>query len=96
MANQLICLDDKHISGIQLQMRWRLETHTFHLPCGECTFILNDVILQLGLLVVTGQVVNADWSATCEQLLGNVPNKFRGSWIKMRWLEDNFEHIKAS
>ncbi|MBA0728886.1 hypothetical protein Golax_023200 [Gossypium laxum] len=81
---------------IALVERWRLETHTFHLPCGECTITLNDVILQLGLLVVKGPVVSADWSATCEQLLGNVPNKFSCSWIKMRWLEDNFEHIKTS
>ncbi|MBA0859381.1 hypothetical protein Goshw_006210, partial [Gossypium schwendimanii] len=31
--------------------RWRLETNTFHLPCGECTITLEDVQLQLGLLV---------------------------------------------
>ena len=29
--------------------RWRLETHTFHFPCGECTITLKDVALQLGL-----------------------------------------------
>ncbi|MFQ6666417.1 hypothetical protein Gotur_032768, partial [Gossypium turneri] len=31
--------------------RWRSETHTFHLPCGECTITLEDVHLQLGLPV---------------------------------------------
>ncbi|MBA0680966.1 hypothetical protein Goari_012634, partial [Gossypium aridum] len=31
--------------------RWRPETHTFHLPCGECTITLEDVQLQLGLSV---------------------------------------------
>ncbi|KAK5842488.1 hypothetical protein PVK06_004852 [Gossypium arboreum] len=31
--------------------RWRLETHTFHLSCGECTITLEDVTLQLGLPV---------------------------------------------
>ncbi|MBA0698880.1 hypothetical protein Goari_000563, partial [Gossypium aridum] len=79
--------------------RWRLETHTFHLPCSECTIILEDISLQLGLPVngevVTRPVISFDWSATCKQLLGNVSNKFRGSWIEMRWLEDNFQTIEA-
>ncbi|MBA0754519.1 hypothetical protein Gogos_020497 [Gossypium gossypioides] len=43
-----------------------------------------------------GSVARADWSETCEQLLGNVSNKFRGSWIEMGWLEDNFKTIEAS
>ncbi|KAK5842062.1 hypothetical protein PVK06_004390 [Gossypium arboreum] len=72
----------------------------FHLPFGECTFTLDDVSLQIGLQidgnVITGPIVSAGWSATCEQLLGNVPNRFRGSQIEMRWLYDNFQTIKAS
>ncbi|RYQ99457.1 hypothetical protein Ahy_B07g087388 isoform D [Arachis hypogaea] len=31
--------------------RWRPETHTFHLPFGECTVTLQDVAFQLGLPV---------------------------------------------
>ncbi|MBA0770119.1 hypothetical protein Gotri_018792, partial [Gossypium trilobum] len=31
--------------------RWRPGTHTFHLPCGECTITLDDVDLQLNLSV---------------------------------------------
>ncbi|MFQ6670198.1 hypothetical protein Gotur_035212 [Gossypium turneri] len=31
--------------------RWRPETHTLHLLCGECTITLEDVQLQLGLPV---------------------------------------------
>ncbi|MBA0699075.1 hypothetical protein Goari_000744 [Gossypium aridum] len=79
--------------------RWRLDTHTFHLPCSECTITLEDISLQLDLLVdgdvVTGPVVNANWSETCEQLQGKVLNKFKGNRIEMRWLENNFQTIKA-
>ncbi|MBA0729298.1 hypothetical protein Golax_023185 [Gossypium laxum] len=35
----------------------------------------------------------------CDTLLGKVPNKFQGGWVKMKWLEDNFgeldEHTTA-
>src|SRR5436305_513123 len=31
--------------------RWRPETHTFHLPCGECIVTLEDVLYLLGLPV---------------------------------------------
>ncbi|QHN94256.1 uncharacterized protein DS421_17g599650 [Arachis hypogaea] len=37
--------------------RWRLETHTFHFPFGECTVTLQDVAYQLGL-PINGQYVN--------------------------------------
>ncbi|MBA0667953.1 hypothetical protein Goklo_000948, partial [Gossypium klotzschianum] len=53
--------------------------------------------LQFGLLVdgpiVTGSVVVGGWSGICEQLLGNVSNKFFGSRIEMKWLEDNFGYL---
>ncbi|MBA0877453.1 hypothetical protein Goshw_005877, partial [Gossypium schwendimanii] len=42
-------LDPKLISAFV--ERWRPEMHTFHLLCKECTIILEDMQLQLGLPV---------------------------------------------
>ncbi|KAH1047047.1 hypothetical protein J1N35_037831 [Gossypium stocksii] len=90
-------LDSPLISA--LVKRWRLETHTFHLPYDECTITHKDVSLQLGLSingdVITGSIVSADWSATYEQLQGKVLNKFRGSQIEMKCLEDSFQNYQG-
>lgn len=83
-----------------LMDRWRLETHTFHLPCSDCTITLEEFGLQFCLSidreVITGALGSAYWSTTCKHLLGKVPNKFKGSRIKLGGLEDNFKRIDSS
>ncbi|MFQ6663965.1 hypothetical protein Gotur_031246, partial [Gossypium turneri] len=85
-------LDPKLISA--LIESWRLETHIFHLPSGECTITLEDVNLQLGLPVdgyqVTGSVQSGDWGAVCYELLGAILEKINGGRIDMGWLRDTF------
>ncbi|XP_012483065.2 serine/threonine-protein phosphatase 7 long form homolog [Gossypium raimondii] len=82
--------------------RWRPETYTFHLPCGECTVTLEDVALQLGLSIdgspVTGVSSFTDPAALCYQLLGEPPEDgdkyFSG--IKFTWLKAKIGQLSAT
>ncbi|MFQ6636740.1 hypothetical protein Gotur_013905, partial [Gossypium turneri] len=73
-------LDPKLISTFV--ERWRPETHTFYLPCGECTITLEDVQLQLRLpmdeSVLTESAQSADWGAICYDLLGKISETIYG------------------
>ncbi|XP_062201445.1 protein MAIN-LIKE 1-like [Phragmites australis] len=81
--------------------RWRAETHTFHLPCGELTVTLQDVAMILGLQVdqqvVCGMVQSVGWHNMVEALLGSRPPEpeqdmkdKKHSSVSFVWLAANF------
>ncbi|QHN84540.1 uncharacterized protein DS421_16g529500 [Arachis hypogaea] len=74
--------------------RWHPDTHTFHLPVGECAVTLEDVALIFGLptdgLPVTGMTISSfeALEAECLHQFWVAPRKSdcRGSCIKLTWL----------
>ncbi|KAF1888726.1 hypothetical protein Lal_00036767 [Lupinus albus] len=80
--------------------RWRSETHTFHLPCGECTITLEDVSLQIGMnvngLPVTGPTY-FDWDEMCGELLGKIlinEEDMRGCELKLGQTQLIFQGVQ--
>ena len=61
---------------LTLVERWRPKTHTFHLPHGEMSIILEDVEVIFGLptdgedLVGPTAMVDGNWRQLCMELLG--------------------------
>ncbi|MFQ6634319.1 hypothetical protein Gotur_011621 [Gossypium turneri] len=80
--------------------RWRPETHTFHLPYGECTITLDDVELQLGLPIdgnaVTGVSSISRPVALCYDLLGRSPSEGKFASLRFSWLKANFEYLPST
>ncbi|XP_040940167.1 protein MAINTENANCE OF MERISTEMS-like [Gossypium hirsutum] len=80
--------------------RWRPETHTLHLPCGECTITLEDMALQLGLpiegYVVTGVSLISRPVTLCYELLGRSPSEGKFTSLRFSWLKANFEHLPST
>ena len=76
-----------------LVKRWRPETHTFHLPIGEMSIILQDVAINLGLRIHRPAVIGTcvfHVVELCGELLGVTPpaTALRGSTLFIRWLCD--------
>ncbi|RYQ92591.1 hypothetical protein Ahy_B09g098815 isoform C [Arachis hypogaea] len=84
--------------------RWHPDTHTFHLPVGECAVTLENVAIILGLLTdglpVTGMTLSSfeALEAECLHQFGVAPRKSdcRGSYIKLMWLRDLKERLQLT
>ncbi|XP_027351336.1 serine/threonine-protein phosphatase 7 long form homolog [Abrus precatorius] len=73
--------------------------HTFHLSPRECTITLQDVVILLGLRIDGRSVIapiGGDWAQIVEDHLGIRlgPDAFVGSFLKMSWLDEHFNHIR--
>ena len=71
--------------------RWRLETHTFHLPHGETMITSQDVEVLLEIPIDVETIVartDLVWAAECENMLGIVTNGvvLQGQWIQIKRL----------
>ena len=83
--------------------RWRPETHTFHLPCGEVTITMQDVAMILGLPLegnaVTSIVQGDGWRDIVEALISIRPptppegvKDRKTSGVSSAWLRQHFNH----
>ena len=86
-----------HAALTALVDRWRPETHSFHLPCGEMTMTLQDMAMISGLPIngqaVTGRVSVGNWRERTADLIGVQPEgpqegkadtaRVRHSWLKL-------------
>jgi hypothetical protein len=81
--------------------RWRPETHSFHLLCGDMMVTLKDVAMILVLLIrgrpITGRVDSATWRKTVAAFVGHEPPvkvlsvKGCEDSVRVRWLHKEFQ-----
>nr|XP_025693072.1 serine/threonine-protein phosphatase 7 long form homolog [Arachis hypogaea] len=64
--------------------RWHPETHTFHMPFGECSITLQDVAYQLGL-PIDGEPVSG-----CLTEFENLMEQGRPAWV---WIRELFGEL---
>jgi hypothetical protein len=82
------CISDAHLCSALVE-RWRPETHTFHLPSGECTITLEDVSMLLHLKI-NGQAVTG---STSNDVLPNYAH-WLGCGVEDMHLDGNTIHLK--
>ena len=77
-ARRKVTLDKSLLTA--LVDRWRPETHTFHLPCGEMAPTLQDVGFLLGLPLagtpVGPRVISNSWKDHLEARFHNVQRRY--------------------
>lgn len=76
--------------------RWRPETHSFHLPCGEMTVTLQDVSMILALPIkgepVCRSTSSDGWREAMRDLIGNAPTTEKMSaGAPYSWIQRNFK-----
>lgn len=76
--------------------RWRPETHTFHMPCGEVTITLQDVAMILGL-PIAGHAVTVNQTESqnelVERYLGKAPPSDRPRpGLRVSWVRAEFNY----
>jgi hypothetical protein len=81
--------------------KWRPETHSFHLPCGEMSLLLQDVgyilCLRLDGPVVTGMINTENWKDMVHQFTAHYPpdpeegkKAHKTSGVSLLWLQQRF------
>lgn len=84
-----------HSALTALVDRWRPETHSFHLPCGEMTVTLEDFAMITALPIqghaLTRRVDKNNWKQRVTALIGDCPatQDNRTSGVPLMWLQNN-------